>query len=137
MKKCCKCLLTKPLSYFHKNRSQKDGHARNCKICQRDYDAKSYTGNTERQEQIRAWSKRKYAKNRDFVKRYKSFCGCKICGEKDSIVLDLHHLSASTKDADPSSLYGKSRERLKTEIRKCVVLCANCHRRVHAGTMQV
>lgn len=59
-------------------------------------------------------------------------CKCYYCLESEPIVLDLHHLNPLEKDADPSSLVNCSIETLKAEIRKCIVLCANCHRKVHS-----
>ena len=73
-------------------------------------------------------------KNQALVNRYKAFCGCSNCPEKDPRVLDLHHLDPSTKDLSVSVLAGAgySNRRVREEIRKCVVLCVKCHRIEHA-----
>lgn len=55
--------------------------------------------------------------------------GCAICGEKDPIVLDFDHINQQEKCCSVSALIGKSETRLCTEIAKCQILCANCHRR--------
>jgi hypothetical protein len=65
------------------------------------------------------------------VDRYKRMCKCSHCGEADTVVLDLHHVDPDGKDANPASLIGGSLEVLRAEIRKCIVLCSNCHRREH------
>lgn len=65
---------------------------------------------------------------RKFVKRYLNICSCKDCQEKDWRVLDFDHLR--DKKATVASLVqrGSSIDRLKEEIRKCEVVCSNCHR---------
>ena len=69
------------------------------------------------------------------MRRYKTFCGCKVCDEREAVCLDLHHLDPTQKDYSPASMTGFNRETIKKEIRKCVVLCANCHRKVHANIL--
>lgn len=58
---------------------------------------------------------------------------CLICGyDKCPTAFDFHHLDSSTKDFTISdkATWDASFE---AELRKCVLLCANCHREVHAG----
>jgi hypothetical protein len=56
---------------------------------------------------------------------------CAHCGESDPVVLDFHHVDASTKRFKliGSLCYCHSREVILEEVAKCIVLCANCHRR--------
>ncbi|QXL90328.1 hypothetical protein [Salmonella phage NINP13076] len=63
--------------------------------------------------------------------------GCILCGEKEPVALDLHHIDESTKDANVSDLMRRGTKRLIDEMNKCVVLCANCHRKVHAGILEL
>lgn len=58
--------------------------------------------------------------------------GCKLCPETDQDCLDFHHTDPTTKDGTISKMLGVSTPVLAAEIAKCVVLCANCHRKVHA-----
>ncbi len=52
--------------------------------------------------------------------------------------MDLHHVDESKKSFDMSSRgLTRSWERLKKEADKCVLLCANCHREIHAGVTQL
>lgn len=54
---------------------------------------------------------------------------CLVCGEKDWICLDFHHIEPSKKSFNVGVyLKQKSYKTLYKEIQKCVVLCANCHR---------
>lgn len=57
---------------------------------------------------------------------------CEICGYSKCIeALEFHHIDPSEKDF---SISGKSFswKRVKEEVSKCVLLCANCHREEHA-----
>lgn len=64
---------------------------------------------------------------------------CSCCGIKyDIAVMDLHHKDSSLKDSNVSKLMkSSSYQKLQEEIDKCVVLCANCHRMVHAGLIEL
>ncbi len=61
--------------------------------------------------------------------------GCSICNEREPACLDFHHLGG--KDMTVSSMLGMNEQRVKDEISKCVVLCANCHRKHHAGLLDI
>ena len=64
---------------------------------------------------------------------------CQICGyNKCSDSLDFHHRDPETKKFGISvDGITRSWSRVKNEIEKCVLLCANCHREVHAGIAQL
>jgi predicted HNH restriction endonuclease len=46
-------------------------------------------------------------------------------------VYEFHHINHSEKDVTPSKLFLLTDERIYTELAKCIMLCANCHRLVH------
>ena len=46
-------------------------------------------------------------------------------------VYEFHHIDPLTKDRDPSKMLSLSPVRLKAELDKCRLLCANCHRLIH------
>ena len=58
--------------------------------------------------------------------------GCIRCGEKYPACLDFHHRNGK---ADKLGHIGLIRrfglDRLRAELAKCDVLCANCHRKLH------
>jgi hypothetical protein len=60
---------------------------------------------------------------------------CKKCGETDRACLDFHHRDPSEKDSEMSKLlaHHASKERILIELKKCDILCANCHRKFHAA----
>lgn len=57
--------------------------------------------------------------------------GCDRCGyNKCAAALEWHHPNQD-KDGDPSSLLRSSLNKYLEEIKKCELLCANCHREEH------
>ncbi len=64
---------------------------------------------------------------------------CQICGyKKYPGALDLHHLDATTKEFGIGDKgYTRSWEKVKKELDKCILVCANCHREVHGGIAMV
>lgn len=71
----------------------------------------------------------------------KSFGGkCGICGyNKCYEALDFHHLNPNEKDSELSKYLrnGCSWGTAEIEARKCVCLCSNCHREVHAQVTDI
>lgn len=65
--------------------------------------------------------------------------GCALCPETEIVCLDFHHLDPSTKsfDVSQSARQKKNEVEIQAEIRKCAVLCANCHRKLHAGAISL
>ena len=61
--------------------------------------------------------------------------GCVVCQEKEIVCLDFHHLGG--KDQTVSSMLGWNDQKVENEISKCIILCANCHRKYHAGLLKL
>lgn len=75
-----------------------------------------------------------------FVNDYKQRVGCACCGIKEPIVLQFHHLDSSSKIANIATYVSNPRiplETIEDELKKCVVLCANCHFLLHAGKLTI
>lgn len=64
---------------------------------------------------------------------------CVVCGEEERICLDFHHTNPKDKDSTVTKLLNdfRSKERVLNEIKKCKVLCSNCHRKVHANIIKL
>lgn len=71
----------------------------------------------------------------DYLRTYKANHPCVDCGEPDPIVLDFDHVNGKKESglARVATL-GWGWEKIKKEIAKCVIRCANCHRRRTART---
>jgi hypothetical protein len=63
-----------------------------------------------------------------FLKEYAKD-GCSICKEKEFACLDFDHID--NKDYNISSMINRrySLDKIKKELKKCQILCANCHRK--------
>ena len=62
---------------------------------------------------------------------------CQVCGyNRCQEALEFHHLDPSQKDFTISG-GTKSFESLKPEVDKCILVCANCHREIHAGMIKL
>ena len=59
---------------------------------------------------------------------------CEMCGyNKCSDALEFHHVDSKGKDFSISRKgYTRSWRKVKAEIDKCILICANCHREIHA-----
>lgn len=69
----------------------------------------------------------------EFIAEYKKDKFCINCGFSHPAALDFHHRNPTTKIALVSQMpnYGWSLAKIKEEIDKCDILCANCHRILH------
>lgn len=71
--------------------------------------------------------KEKRNNTHEYIQRFKDKCIC--CGESDVACLDFHHLN--DKYESLSHMNSHSTDTINKEINKCVILCANCHRKLH------
>lgn len=53
-----------------------------------------------------------------------------MCGISNPLVLDFHHIHPKKKRHNVSSL--RDSESIAAEAKKCLPVCANCHRKLHA-----
>jgi len=85
-----------------------------------------------RQYLIRAVQKRR-KKVRQMAVEYKGG-RCERCGYTKCIdALEFHHTDPSGKDFSISDKgYTRGWNKVKKELDKCVLVCANCHREIHA-----
>jgi hypothetical protein len=128
-KVCGKCKKEKYLDEFHKNSTKKDGLRSTCKECSKEYHKQHYLNNINKYR-TKAQVLRDFLKS--FVNRFKQFKGCKICKEKRYWVLEFHHNDRLEKtDTINRFVTNGNFKLLKKEIRKCDVLCSNCHKDLH------
>lgn len=136
MKLCTGCKEEKQFSEFSKNKNTKDGFTHYCKVCvskqNKEWSCKNKersVKNTERYRHTRV----------EKVKQIKQKLCCVVCGEKEMVCLDFHHRDPSQKDMSVSLLTrrGHAWQRVLDEINKCICVCSNCHRKIHAGLIEV
>ena len=96
------------------------------------YDWRSPEAYEKYKERNRIKKKRKYDEIARLVNEYKLERGCAHCGYKeDPVALDFHHENREDKIINVSSHWKtswKQYEKMKEEMKKCIVLCSNCHR---------
>lgn len=134
-KRCTRCGGWRALSKFNKDRTTKDGHAFECKLCatKRTKAWKLKGSAKERAQKLRKLRLSRQLcrkRNRMFVFDYLKTHPCVDCGETDPIVLEFDHVRGKkVLDVSIMTRNSYSLEKLQTEIAKCDVRCANCHRR--------
>lgn len=111
---CSKCHRELPLNMFHKNGFDSKGQQKYRGYC------KDCANSIERA---------RYQKKKAYVNEQKQVCA--KCGETRTYVLDFHHKDKNEKDFTIGTFKKGNLELVQSEIDKCVVLCANCHREFH------
>ena len=116
-KVCTKCGRELSLDMFNWRDKTKGTRRADCKECHSGY------------------MKKKYQENKGIVSEIKASQGCAKCGDTRSYVLDYHHIDPETKSGTVARMvsnhYTSLNEETLNEIKKCAVLCANCHREWH------
>lgn len=119
-KVCGKCGLTKPISEFYL-RKDKSAFRSDCKDC---------------------FLKNQYQN----VRKRRRLCldlkggKCIVCGyDRCARSLALHHLDPTKKDPAFAKMLGhyNPNGKAKTELDKCVLVCANCHGEIHSGLIDL
>ena len=142
-KVCCICKKELPITEYYKNKSSKDGLQYFCKACSRINTKKYQTDNPDK---IKAYNRKHWWKYRDekikgervrmdnrqvFLDSLKT--PCVKCGESRVWVIQFHHKDNSNKlfSIGDSKRYHRSKQSIIEESKKCVCLCANCHKEFH------
>lgn len=126
MKKCTKCKISKDESEFNFKNKSKNRKCSMCRDCFSNYNSVRY--DTKR-EMIDLANKLIYIRNAEYLVKHLENNPCIDCGEDDPIVLEFDHINNKTASVTKLAKNKISLENLQKEIDKCVVRCANCHRR--------
>lgn len=130
-RKCNHCEKTKSIEEYNWRWKQKGIRQRTCRACQRKQQRKWYQRNKERHKANMIENRlNNMAKGREFIWNYLSSHPCVDCGESDPRVLEFDHVRGE-KRATVTRLVrnGFSIKIIKKEIAKCVIRCANCHKK--------
>jgi len=76
-----------------------------------------------------ARQKERIRETADWLLKLKKTLACERCGFSDHRALQFHHRDPNEKEFAVGDIArkGGSLKRLKRELEKCIVLCANCH----------
>lgn len=117
MKYCTRCKTEKDLSEFY-NRRNGVGNSPYCKQCHKD---------------------QALDRQREFKRKSIEYKGgkCFFCGySKHQGSLEFHHMEQKSKNFQISSARMTTfDERVIAELDKCILVCSNCHKEVHAGVI--
>lgn len=119
MKICYHCKQEKELDEFYVRKDSPSGRQGICKICMN-----------------RAVADRRLL----LIKKARESRGgkCEVCGyDKCQQALEFHHTDPSGKEFPLTDGRSRSWERMKKEVDKCILLCANCHREYHYGILDL
>jgi hypothetical protein len=127
MKVCSKCKTEKSLLEFNKQNDKPSGYQSHCRECSNKRSAAHYKNN---KSSYRDSLKKSRKILRQFVWDYLKEHPCVDCFESDPIVLEFDHIiGTKTRNVGDMAHAGVSLDNLKLEMEKCVVRCANCHRK--------
>lgn len=133
-KTCNNCHSEKPLSEFNSKKNSKDGLQPWCRECNKQRSRQYYADNRESHKKTILKRKHEnYRKIRDRILEFKKSNPCLVCGEKEPICLDFHHVEKKKVRIAAIASTNCSLDTVEKEIKKCVILCSNCHRKLHAG----
>jgi hypothetical protein len=138
MKKICtKCQTEKDEIEFRFQNRKENKRAPWCKKCFSKHEREKWKTSSQRRESNKENNRIRKVRNSQFLWDYLTQHPCEDCGEKDPVVLTFNHKDRETKGFNVSESCSRSYsiERIKEEIGKCEVLCANCHMRKTAKQM--
>lgn len=122
---CSKCGRELPLDKFESGRNQ-------CRDCR---NARRKELREKNPEKHREESRKRQKDQSEWLKSMKS--PCIICGESELVCIDFHHVDPNNKEFTIGKKQSLSKEKLLEEIKKCICLCSNCHRKVHSGLIDL
>lgn len=132
-KKCPSCLQDKEEECFNKNKSRKDGLAIKCKECRKQDRKHTYK---EDSRKLVVWQRAKRLRSSEWLSQFKKKCS--FCPEDHPACLDFHHNDPKTKVRSIAHLLNfvnidneDHKNQVIEEIKKCTVICSNCHRKLH------
>lgn len=137
-KKCSACGQVKSINDFWKRVRAKDGYNSSCIHCVRTQNSNSYKNHwLKNRKRIDANNYLITEQLREKCNLIKHNMGCYFCKENNPVCLDFHHKNKNSKTLGISSMIGRHRvwATIENEISKCIVVCANCHRKIHAGEL--
>jgi len=127
-KVCSRCEQELPLTDFRK-RKDRGTYESHCKACGREYHREWYQRNKASVRDRMNTQER--ARRGDVRRRLAAYLGehpCVDCGETRLATLDFDHVQGKKIASVSNMVASHTWDKILTEIAKCEVRCANCHR---------
>lgn len=130
MKVCIKCNLPKEDNKFAFRCKEKNIRRNVCRECCGEYTKGHYQRNKiDYLNRAKRFNKNQKEDNRKRFVEFLSGKKCVDCGNSDIRVLEFDHRSGcGKKDNVSNMIFRHSWKMILTEIEKCDIRCANCHR---------
>lgn len=129
MRTCGRCKRGKPVEDFawrRKARGQRDNY---CRPCRAAYKQEHYAANRQRYiDSARRRNQRKIERRVAYLVSFLREHPCVDCGETDPVVLEFDHLR-DKEFGIGQGIRDRAWQSVLSEMDKCDVVCANCHRR--------
>jgi hypothetical protein len=128
-KRCSTCKSDKPIGEFVWINKEKGKLSLSCKPCRKEIAKRSYEKNKlkvitdvqQKRKDLGSW-----------LQELKDRLKCELCNEDENICLDFHHLDPLEKEYTISQMLNRgSKNKVLKEIKKCICVCSNCHRKIH------
>lgn len=127
---CTKCRVVKSDENFSFRSLKRGVRLRICKECTRKQVNQHYVDHRDRYlEKTATRNKVIRAQIREHIWDYLLKHPCVDCGEKDPIVLEFDHFENKIIHVSHMAQMNSSLDKVNEEMAKCLVRCANCHRR--------
>jgi len=125
---CSTCKEGLPITEFSKKHDTKDGYSYRCRSCRAKQWKASYYKHADYYRNKR---KQQSKEVRTWLQEYKKSLKCSLCDESEPCCLDFHHQEKKERKVVARINEFSSIKKIQEEIKKCIVLCANCHRKEH------
>ena len=120
----------------HQNAGSTPATSKVCLSCKKELPITDFYSNGRRNGKVRykpRCKKCEMIKARteywDIIEEHFEGWRCSKCGFwGHPFQMDCHHIDPSKKTYEIAELRGKSPKKLRSELKKCELLCANCHR---------
>jgi len=129
--RCNHCGEIKPINSFNWRWVKKEIRQRTCRSCQKQQQRRWYEQNKEiHKTNVYRKKKKRIEDARRFIWDFLRRNPCIDCGERDPYVLEFDHVSGRKK-AEVTKMVqdGYALKTIQAEIEKCVIRCANCHKK--------
>ena len=118
------------------------GKVKTCPCCKEEKDIELFYGDGKTFKMTHwcrmCYNRYKYKNQKDRKKAFVRSLGneCEKCGiehdDRNTAIFDFHHRNEKTKKADWTTMRNWSLERQRDELKKCMLVCSNCHRLIHS-----
>jgi hypothetical protein len=126
---CNRCQRPLPVSAFNKNKRKKDGLQSCCRECSKFNDKRYYENNKDKRQ---SYNKKRLEELRRFLENLKLSKKCLFCHFASYVTaLEFHHLYDKDINISNAVRRGWSKQRILKEVDKCILVCVNCHRKIH------